>query len=88
MTGVAERRLRGEIEVDNRAEEVVDEAENTLEGGLEMGVSRSDENSKPGRFARCRESDGRVVDDDDEEGYMLLMHSSIRGSKTILFKVI
>jgi hypothetical protein len=48
LTGVADRRLKGDMEVEERAEEVVDAAEKTLEGGFEIGVSRSDENSNPG----------------------------------------
>jgi hypothetical protein len=52
LTGVADKRLRGDIEVEERAEEVDDVTEKTLEGGLEIGVSRSEENSKPGRFPR------------------------------------
>jgi hypothetical protein len=50
--GVAEIRLRGDIEVEERADEVVDAAEKTLEGGFEIGVSRSDENSKAGKYPR------------------------------------
>jgi len=52
LTGVAEMRLKGDIEVEERAVEAVEDVENTLEGGLEIGVSRSDENSKPGNFPR------------------------------------
>ena len=53
MTGVADRRLRGDIDVEERAdEEPIEAAENTLEGGFEIGVSRSDENSKPVNFPR------------------------------------
>jgi len=47
---VADRRLSGDIEVEDRAEEVVDAAEKILEGGFEIGVSRSEENSNPGIF--------------------------------------
>jgi hypothetical protein len=52
LTGVADRRLRGEIEVDDRAEDTAEGTEKTLDGGLEIGVSRSEENSNPGRFPR------------------------------------
>jgi hypothetical protein len=49
---VADRRLKGDIDVEDSADEVYEVAEKTLEGGFEIGVSRSDENSKPGRFPR------------------------------------
>jgi hypothetical protein len=61
LTGVADKRLRGDIEVDDNTDEVEEMAEKTLDGGFEIGVSRSDENSKPGRFPRCRESEGNEV---------------------------
>lgn len=69
MTGVADKRLRGDIEVEDNADETDEVAEKTLEGGFEIGVSRSDENSKPGRLPRCRESEGS-----DVVVYMLQMH--------------
>ena len=68
MTGVADRRLRGDIDVEDNADVVDEVAEKILEGGFEIGVSRSDENSKPGRFPRCSESEGSEV-----EVYMLQM---------------
>jgi hypothetical protein len=52
VTGVAEWRLRGEMDVDDRAEGAAEGTEKMDEGGLEIGVSRSDENSNPGRFPR------------------------------------
>jgi len=52
LTGVAERRLRGEIDVDERTDEPEEWTEKTEEGGLEIGVSRSEENSNPARFPR------------------------------------
>jgi hypothetical protein len=52
LTGVAERRLRGDIDVDERTELPAEGAEKTLEGVFEIGVSRSDENSKPARLPR------------------------------------
>jgi hypothetical protein len=62
LTGVADKRLRGDIEVEDNADVDVDDvAEKTLEGGFEIGVSRSDEYSKPGRFPRCSESEGSEV---------------------------
>lgn len=61
LTGVAETRLRGDIEVEERTEEPTEGAEKTLEGGFEIGVSRSDENSKPAKFPRWRESEGKEV---------------------------
>jgi hypothetical protein len=67
-----DKRLRGDIEVDERAEMATDGAEKTLEGGFEIGVSRSDENSKPGKFPRWSASGGREVA--VEVGYMLLMY--------------
>ena len=69
---VADRRLKGDIDVDERAEVAADGAEKTLEGGFEIGVSRSDENSKPGRFPRWSARGGNEVA--VEVGYMLLMH--------------
>jgi hypothetical protein len=46
-------RLKGDIDVEESADEAVEEdAENTLEGGLEIGVSRSEENSNPAKFPR------------------------------------
>jgi hypothetical protein len=58
------------MEVEERAEEAVDVAEKTLEGGFEIGVSRSEENSNPGRFP-WRERGGKEV----ETGwYMLQMY--------------
>jgi len=73
---VAERRFSGDIDVDERAEVAAERPEKTLEGGFEIGVSRSDENSKPGKFPRCRERGGseRAV----EVGYMLLMYDRDR----------
>jgi hypothetical protein len=62
LTGVADRRLRGDIDVEDNAEEMEEVTEKTLEGGFEIGVSRSDENSKPGRFPRCSDSEGSEVD--------------------------
>ena len=61
MTGVADKRLSGDIEVEDNAEDVDEVAEKTLEGGFEIGVSRSDEYSKPGRFPICSESEGSEV---------------------------
>jgi hypothetical protein len=73
LTGVvADRRLRGDIDVDERAEVVADSTEKTLEGGFEIGVSRSDENSKPGRFPRWSARGGNEVAVEVE--YMLLMY--------------
>lgn len=57
---MADNRLSGDIEVEDNADEVDEGAEKTLEGGFEIGVSRSDENSKAGKFPRCRESEGSV----------------------------
>lgn len=68
----ADRRLRGDIDVEERAEVAAEGAEKMLEGGFEIGVSRSDENSKPGKFPRWSASGGREVA--VEEGYMLLMY--------------
>jgi hypothetical protein len=68
---VADRRLRGDIDVDERAEVAADGAEKTLEGGFEIGVSRSDENSKPGRFPRCSARGGN--EGAVEVEYILLM---------------
>jgi hypothetical protein len=62
LTGVADKRLRGDIDVEDSADEVDEVAEKTLEGGFEIGVSRSDENSKPGKFPRCSDSEGNEVD--------------------------
>jgi hypothetical protein len=59
---VAERRLRGEMDVEERADEPVEAAEKTLDGGFEIGVSRSEENSNPGRFPRWRERGGKEVE--------------------------
>jgi hypothetical protein len=75
LIGVAERRLSGEIDVDERAEVAAEWPEKTLEGGFEIGVSRSDENSKPGKFPRCSERGGR--EGAVELGYMLLMYDEI-----------
>jgi len=73
LTGVvADKRLRGDIEVDERAEVADDGAEKTLEGGFEIGVSRSDEKSKPGRFPKWSARGGNEVA--VEVGYMLLMY--------------
>jgi len=48
--GVPDRRLSGEICVDdNEVETEEDATEKIAEGGFEMGVSRSAENSNPGR---------------------------------------
>lgn len=74
MTGVLDSRLKGDIEVEDRADDPVDGAEKKLEGGFEIGVSRSDENSKPGRFPRCSERGGSAVA--VEEGYMLQMYEA------------
>jgi hypothetical protein len=49
---VVDKRLRGDIDVDEIANVEAESAEKTLEGGFEIGVSRSDENSKPGKFPR------------------------------------
>ena len=76
MTGVVEdKRLKGDIEVDERAELPAEDAGKKLEGGFEIGVSRSDENSKPGKFPRCSERGGR--EGAVELGYMLLMYDEI-----------
>jgi hypothetical protein len=72
LTGVAERRLSGEMEVEERAEIPVEVAEKTLDGGFEIGVSRSEENSNPGRFPRWRERGGSVVE--TVVWYMLQMY--------------
>ena len=80
---MADNRLRGDMEVEDRAEDVADAAENTLEGGFEIGVSRSDENSKAGRFPRCSEREGSVVDA-AEAGYILLIYSLRESEKPIL----
>jgi hypothetical protein len=50
------------MDVEDNAEEMDEVMEKTLEGGFEVGVSRSDENSKPGRFPRCSDSEGSEVD--------------------------
>lgn len=50
------------MEVEERADEPVEAAEKTLEGGFEIGVSRSEENSNPGRFPRWRERGGNEVE--------------------------
>ena len=76
--GVAERRLSGDIEVDERVEGAAEWPEKTLEGGFEIGVSRSDENSKLGKFPRCSERGGR--ERAVELGYMLLMYDEIERS--------
>jgi hypothetical protein len=52
VTGVAEWRLRGEMEVDDKTEGAAEWTEKMDDGGLEIGVSRSEENSNPGRFPR------------------------------------
>lgn len=70
-----DRRLRGDIEVDESVDVPTEGAEKKLEGGLEMGVSRSDENSNPGRFPRWSASGGNVVV--VEGRYMLLMYVEI-----------
>jgi hypothetical protein len=76
LTGVVEdKRLRGDIEVDERAEMPAEGAEKTLEGGFEIGVSRSDENSKPGKFPKWSASGGREVAVEVE--HMLLMYVEI-----------
>lgn len=77
--GVPDRRLSGEICVDDSEVEVVEGAENRDEGRFEIGVSRSAENSKPGRFPRCRERDGNDVDDLVEEWYILLTYTQVGG---------
>jgi hypothetical protein len=69
---LADKRLRGDIEVDERAEVAAEGAEKTLEGVFEIGVSRSEENSKPGRFPKWSARGGSEVA--VEEGYMLLMY--------------
>jgi hypothetical protein len=73
---VADRRLRGEIDVDERVEPAAEGAEKMLEGGFEIGVSRSEENSKPVNFPKCNERGGNEV----EVGvvYMPLMYEKIR----------
>jgi hypothetical protein len=75
LIGVAERRLSGDIDVDERTEVAAEWPEKTLDGGFEIGVSRSDENSKPGKFPRCSEIGGR--EGAVELGYMLLMYDEI-----------
>lgn len=73
FTGVvADKRLRGDIEVDERVDVAAEGAEKTLDGGFEIGVSRSDENSKPGRFPKWSARGGNEVA--VEVGYMLLMY--------------
>jgi hypothetical protein len=78
---VAERRLRGDIEVDERTEVAAEGAEKTLEGGFDIGVSRSEEYSKPGRFPKERESEGKEV---EEFVNMLLMFAGMMGGGLIL----
>lgn len=75
--GVPEIRLRGDIDVEERTEVAAEGAEKTLDGGFEIGVSRSDENSKPGRFPRWRESGGN---ERDVLGNMLQMYTRRRRS--------
>jgi len=69
---VEDKRLKGDIEVDERAELPAEDAGKKLEGGFEIGVSRSDENSKPGKFPKWSASDGR--EGAVEVEYMLLMY--------------
>ena len=70
-----DRRLSGEICVDDNEAEAVEVAtEKRAEGGFEMGVSRSAENSNPGKFPRCKDRGGSDVVEDVAEGYMLLMY--------------
>lgn len=81
---MVDRRLRGDIEVDERVEVTAEEAEKILEGGFEIGVSRSDENSKPGKFPRWSASGGNEVAVEVE--YMLLMYvetDKMSGSRLI-----
>ena len=79
--GVAERRLRGDIVVEERTDVPAEGAEKTLEGGFEIGVSRSDENSKPGRFPRWSDREGREV---DEFVNMLQMFTGVIEGRSIL----
>jgi len=61
------------MSVEESAEaERAEPAEKTEDGGFEMGVSRSDENSNPGKVPRWSESGGS--EDDVEEVYMLQMY--------------
>ena len=69
---MADRRLKGDIDMEEGTELPAEGAEKILEGGFEIGVSRSDEYSKPGRFPRWRESGGKDVV--AVTGYILLMH--------------
>jgi hypothetical protein len=85
LTGVVDRRFKGDIEVDERKDDVAERDEKTLEGGFEMGVSRSDENSKPGKFPKWSERGGNDVA--VELGYIPLMHdeiSEMKGKTSIL----
>jgi hypothetical protein len=72
---VVDKRLRGDIDVDEIGKVEAESAEKTLEGGFEIGVSRSDENSKPGKFPKWRARGGREVA--VEEEYMLQMYVEI-----------
>jgi hypothetical protein len=76
LTGVvADKRLRGDIDVDERVKVEAESAEKILEGGFEIGVSRSDENSKPGKLPRWRARGGREVAVEVE--YILQMYVEI-----------
>jgi hypothetical protein len=76
LTGVlVDKRLRGDIDVDEIAMVEAESAEKTLEGGFEIGVSRSDENSKLGKYPRWRARGGREVA--VEVVYMLQMYVEI-----------
>jgi len=63
--------------VDDSAEVAAEVTEKTPDGGLEIGVSRSEENSNPGRFPRWSASGGNEVA--DEGRYMLLMYADDGG---------
>ena len=63
--------------MDDSEVEAVEGAEKIDEGGFEIGVSRSAENSKPGRFPRYKDRGGNDVVDLVEEPYMLLMYTQV-----------
>jgi len=65
--------------VDDSAEVAAEETEKTPDDGLEIGVSRSEENSNPGRFPRWSASGGNEVTDGGR--YMLLMYADDLGGE-------
>ena len=65
--------------MDDSAEVAAEETEKTPDDGLEIGVSRSEENSNPGRFPRWSASGGNEVTDGGR--YMLLMYADDLGGR-------